>query len=232
MDFESNNARMLAQRQDSPVAEMLVQGDKRAALVNNSSHNLRIISASLTHIFGADDIMPLFSQDVGQFAPKHLVQIKAHDSPRDSFREFSVFNRCRGILQGSAYVVFGEFRISPHNVLPGLPFGKVRHEHGNRDACAANHRLAAADARVDLDTIHMHIFVLSVEFHKDCLPPAPGFQAFPSTILISSRSSGLRGWLKGAIFTSRLPSVPSKKPSAFVRVTPICSQARLTASLC
>ena len=43
---------------------------------------------------------------------------------------------------------------------------------------------------------------------------------------------GDNGWSNATILTSRFPSVPSKKPSALVRSTPRCSQARFTASLC
>ena len=48
----------------------------------------------------------------------------------------------------------------------------------------------------------------------------------------SATSSGESGWSKGVIFTSALPSVPSKNASVRVRCTPMCSHASATASLC
>ena len=76
-----------------------------------------------------------------------------------------MFDSRRSVLQGSADILFREFRISLPDISPTVTFGQFSHNYGDRDASAPYDRLPSTDARNNFNSVHMHRLPLEAGRH-------------------------------------------------------------------
>ncbi len=154
MSLDADYAVVLGQRQYGPVTKVLVQGDEHALVAHGTFENLCVIGSALAHFRGADDIMAAGAQLVGEFRPKHLVEIEAHDgSDRFEDAEFGVEDGLAGVVQHRLNVGARQLRVTVQERIPRFAGRELFQEGGHRNACAFDDGLSATDAGRDFNAL-------------------------------------------------------------------------------
>lgn len=78
MSLDSDDSGVFTQREDCPVSEIVVQRHQYAISRNTVMEDQIVGSAALSDVMGADDIVTLAPQEVGQVRFEHLVKIDFH----------------------------------------------------------------------------------------------------------------------------------------------------------
>ena len=121
MCLDTNDPEMLRQRQDHPIPKMTIKRYQRSLLLHGPSKEQRIVSPRLASLARANGVMPGVAQKRGQFDPKHLIEVKAHDRSRRVEIEggdFRVQNGASSVLQGGLNILPRQFRVAAQNGIP------------------------------------------------------------------------------------------------------------------
>ena len=156
LGFHADHARVLAQRQHCPVAEIAITGDQHARVGAGEREEFSVIRAGLHHLRRGNDIVPLVSQYLCEIQMKHLVEKDAHgmDRLRCGGREnFGVLDCRARVKERRLNVIAGQPRIPAQQILPRFASGDLFEEHLHRDARAANDRLAIANTGIEFDAL-------------------------------------------------------------------------------
>jgi hypothetical protein len=154
MRFDPDDPKVFGQRQHHPVAKMFVEGDKDSFFPRGALKNQGIIRPRLAGFSGTNNIMPGGAQRLRQFRAEHLVEIKAHSgSSRADGGNLRVQNGTAGVIQDRLNVRARQFRVAPQNGVPRFIFRQLLQNGRHGNARAFDNRLAAANPRVDFDSL-------------------------------------------------------------------------------
>ena len=102
----------------------------------------------------AGNIVSFGAQEFRQVGPEHLVEVKAHGhSSHAGGGDFRVQHRVTGVVQGRSNVRARQFRVAAKQGIPVLIVGQLFQNDGHRNPRALDDGLAAADSRVDFNTL-------------------------------------------------------------------------------
>jgi hypothetical protein len=76
IDLESNYARMAGERQNRPVAKVVIKGNDGSTVLDGPLHDFGIIGRCHANFRDSDDVIPLFPQGSDHQPIKHLIDEK------------------------------------------------------------------------------------------------------------------------------------------------------------
>ena len=152
--FDSDHATMLGQGQYHPVAEVFVQRDECSLLAHGAFENQGVVCTRLAGFRSPRHVVPARAQEVGQVRPQHLVEVEAHSGlDRVGNSDLRVEDGLTSIIQGGLNVGARQFRIAAQDRFPRLARGQLLQENRDGNPRSFDHGLAAADARIDLNSL-------------------------------------------------------------------------------
>jgi hypothetical protein len=172
MGLDADYAAMFREREHDPVTKVLVQRDEDSALAHGPVEYQPVVGAGLSNFRGADHVMAVRPQEICKFRPQHLVQVEAHNgSGRFQRTEFSVQHSVTGVIQDRLDVRTLQLGIAAQYGIPRFAGGQLLQNCRHRNPRAFDHRLPAANARVNLNSpIHGTIYYISVLNPASCRP--------------------------------------------------------------
>lgn len=154
MRFHPNNTEMFGQWQYHPVAKMLVERDQCPLLLPGAFENERIIGSFLANFGCPHDLVPMSAQKFRQLGAQTLIEVKMHwESGRVKSLNFRVQNGAAGVIQNRLNIHAREFRIAAQNRIPRFTCRQLFQNGGNRNPCALDDGLAAANTWIDFNAV-------------------------------------------------------------------------------
>ena len=157
---------MRAQRQDSPVTKMSIQGNEDAIVNDGEGENIRVIGPTQSDFAGPYDVMAQPLQLLGQFYSEHLVNKEAHGGlDRNQFSNFRVDHAGLRKSQGSLDVGADQLRVAIKQSVPRFTLGKLAKDDFHRYARAFDYGPTSTNTRINFNAIVHALNVASIHNH-------------------------------------------------------------------
>ncbi len=140
-------------RQDRPVAEILIKRDEDSMVLDSTPQDLRIVRSSEPHVRVPLNVMTVTSQRLSHIDADHLVEVQTHQTLHGIGRQFGMLDGRSCVKQRCCDVLFAKLRQCAPHLTPRFAGGQMVKDHRYGYSCAADHGLPAAYARIDLDSV-------------------------------------------------------------------------------
>ena len=143
------------------VGEIKVESEQNARVCPAPLCNFGIVRPRESFVVDGLALPTGRPQDLGGLYGQILIELRAHTRKLRRKRKDSLLRQGGRICQGRVNGRARQRGIAPENFLGGQAVCQVRQDHGDRNSCATNARLAVENRRIDGDVFApLHVAIL------------------------------------------------------------------------